>query len=413
VAMECKGIHPLQEQGLRPKPPLHWRVVCESVQIAKDVLIPNFLWWIPKDDVLKVDWRNLIIYLTNESKIDFFSSEQEAEKFGSTKLHGIYYDEEPREDIYNMSLPALIDYAGIILMAMTPVHGISWVYDRVWLASKQPSSEIFSIKASVWENPYIPDEQKRTILEDLQGDERKVAEYGDWVQFAGLVWPEFKNEYVGKGGHIIDPFPLPKEGTVYMAIDPMDRTQAVLWLKVLPSKRLIFFDELLTEDMLVEDVARLIKEKEKTMGFVDDSNRYIDWNASRVDPVSGQSVLAEYARDPFNICCSPAVKDWVLGKSIGKEYWNARDKDGKPLCVVFSTLKHFRRQLVHYVHADYKRTGEQHNLPNKPKKKDDHLPDCARYLFAVRPEYINQVESMQRVEIPHLHPLSGRMREPR
>ena len=415
IVLELVGKHPLQIQGKRPFPPLYWRACAPDFPTIDKVLAPEFIHWLPKDCFDRYDSRNKILYCKQDSpargsKIDFLSYEQELEKFGAAKRHGLMLDEEPPEDVYNESLMRLIDYGGRIVICMTPIKGMSWIFDRIWLISKDPDSDIFSVKASIWDNPYILKEEKEKILKELQGDERKVREFGDWIEFAGLVWPEFKNDDVKNGGHVIDPFPLPKEGTIYMAIDPMDRTQAVLWLKVLPSGRLIFFDELLVDDLLIEDVARLISEKEKGLGGVEDSNRYIDWNASREDPVSGQSVLAEYAKSPYNICCSPAVKDWVLGKSIGKEYWNARDTDGKPLCVVFSTLKHFRRQLVHYVHADYKRDREQRNLPNKPKKRDDHLPDCARYLFAVRPGYIREEDNMQRVEIDHLDPMSARIR---
>jgi len=413
IVLELVGKHPLQDKGLRPKPPLYWRACSPDFPTIDKVLAPEFKHWIPKDCFEKYDSRNKILYCKENSpargsKVDFLSYEQELEKFGAAKRHGIMLDEESYEDQYNESLMRLIDYKGRVIICMTPIKGMTWVFDRIWLPSLDPSSDIFSVKASIWDNPYISAEEKENILKELQGEERRVREYGDWVEFAGLVWPEFKNDYVENGGHITNPFPLPEEGTIYMAIDPMDRVQAVLWLKVLPSGRLIFFDELLTEDLRVEEVARIIKEKEKLMGYIDGTNRFIDWNASREDPVSGQSVLAEYAR--FDICCSAAVKDWVLGKSIGKEYWNARDTGGRPLCVVFSTLKHFRRQLVHYVHSDYKRNKEEHNLPNKPKKRDDHLPDCARYLFAIRPKYTSQQESMERVEIDHLDLRSARIR---
>jgi len=410
VVLELVGKHPLQAQGLRPKPPLYWRACAPDFPTIDKVLAPEFIHWVPKDLFDKYDSRNKILYLKNGSKVDFLSYEQEVEKFGAAKRHGLLLDEECPEDRYNESLMRLIDFGGRVIMCMTPVKGMSWVFDRIWLTSLQPGSDVFSIKASIWDNPYIPDEEKKKIVEQLQGDERKVREYGDWVEFAGLVWPEFKNSNVKDGGHIIDPFPLPKEKTVHMAIDTMSRIQAVVWLAVLPSGRLVFFDELETEDLVIEDVAKIILEKEKGWGITP-YMRIIDWNASTPEPTTGNCVLNEYAR--FGIVCCPAVKDWQLGKSIGKEYWNARDVNGHPLTVVFSTLKKSIFGILHYVHDDPRRK-QNPDLLNKPKKtKDIHLPDDFRYLFAIRPEYIDEVESMQRVEIPHLHPLSGRMREPR
>jgi len=401
VVLELTGRHPLQDKGLRPKPPLYWRSCAPDFPTIDKVLAPEFIHWIPKNEFDRYDSRNKILYLKNGSKVDFLSYEQELEKFGAAKRHGLLLDEECPEDRYNESLMRLIDFGGRIIMCMTPIRGMSWVFDRIWLPSLQPKTEIFSVKASIWDNPYIPDEEKRKIVEQLEGDERKVREYGDWVEFAGLVWPEFKQDV-----HVLDPFPLPKEKTVYMAIDPMSRTQAVVWLAVLPSNRLIFFDELLVDDMVIEDVARLILEKEKSMGSI--YMRLIDWNASIISPTDGRSILGEYAN--AGISCAPAVKDWILGKAIGKEYWNARDKDGHPKTIVFSTLKHTISHILHYVHDDPRRRMDI-EPPNKPKRsKDIHLADDIRYLFAIRPEYITAESDAAPLEIPHLSPLSIKMR---
>lgn len=395
--MECDGIHPLQEQGLRPKPPLHWRVVCESVKIATDVLMPDFLRWIPKRHVQKVDWRNLIIYFTNGSKIDFFSSEQEVEKFGSTKLHGIYFDEEPREDIYNMCLPALIDYAGIVLMAMTPVHGMSWIYDRIWMASKDDDSDIFSVKASVWENPYIPDSQKETILKDLQDDERKIAEFGDWVEFAGLIWTEFDRKV-----HCIPRFELDFEKVIdgkkvvvkptrYMAVDPMGRAIACLWVAVYPNGRTIVYDELWIENASYEEI---IKEIVKHDGGPI-KRRWIDWNAWSPGAGGGTTLASELfkasKRLKHKIGFAPAQKgpgSVRKGNIIVSEYLKKRDVNGNPLLLFFNDLKMTKYQISHYVYGGSRKTEEKHDPSSKPKDKDKHFPDCLRYILSTRPKYI-------------------------
>lgn len=397
VTMECEGVHPLQKQGLRPKPPLDWRVCGESFKIINDVLIPDFLHWIPKDSLLKCDYRNQVIHFKNGSKIDFLSYEQEVGKFASAKRHGVYFDEEPPEESYKESLMRLVDYGGIVLMAMTPVRGLSWVYDKVWLPSLDEDSDVFSIKISIWDNPYVSDKEKEKILKDFEGDDRKVREFGDWVEFAGLIWPEFDRKK-----HCIPRFDLDFEKEIdgkkivvkptrYMAVDPMGRAIACLWLAVYPNLRTIVYDELWIENASYEEIVKEILKHDD--GII--KRRWIDWNAWSPGAGGGTTLAGELfkASKKLNrrLGFAPAQKgpgSVKKGHLIVSEYFQTKDVNGNPMLLIFDDLKMTKYQISHYVYGGSRKTEEKHDPSPKPKDKDKHFPDCLRYILSTRPKYI-------------------------
>lgn len=413
IVMECKGIHPLQEKGIRPKPPLDWRFCGESFKIITDVLIPEFLHWIPKEDLLRVDYRNLVIYWKNGSKIDFLSYEQEAYKFASAKKDGVGFDEQPYENQYNESIARLIDYGGIILLSLTPVKGMSWIYDRVWLPSQDEGSKIFSIKASIWDNPYISDDKKKEYLDQFEDDdEKRVREFGDFIEFAGLIWIEFDRKI-----HCVPRFELDFEKEIdgkkvvvkptrYMAVDPMGRAIACLWVAVYPNGRTIVYDELWIENAGYEEIIKVIVEHDD--GPI--KRRWIDWNAWSPGAGGGTTLASELfkasKRLKYKVGFAPAQKgpgSVKKGNLIVSEYFKTKDVNGNPLLLIFDDLKMTKYQISHYVYGGSRRSEETHDPSPKPKDKDKHFPDCLRYILSTRPKYISEQGTIIR------SPISGKI----
>src|SRR5213078_4149038 len=91
--------------------------------------------------------------LENESTIEFMSYEQDTEKFAGTSRHGIWFDEEPPQDIYTECLLRTLDVGGDVWITMTPVEGMTWVYDDLYIAGAT-SDEIDVVEVGVEENPH-------------------------------------------------------------------------------------------------------------------------------------------------------------------------------------------------------------------------------------------------------------------
>jgi len=405
VVLELEGKHPLQLAGLRHMPPMKWRAICVDFDAVDEKLEPEYEYWLPKRSFLKWDARRHILYTTNGSQVDFKTYEQEVNKFGQVPRDGIHFDEEPPEDIYNESLKRLIDrYAGRVVFGMTPEYGMTWVFDAIWLrgiSNEKKDKDFWAINCEIWDNPYISDKIKKDFLDKITDPVlREIAATGKWVEFHGLVWPSFS-----RLEHTHDKFDLEwliegeeekVQPTRYMAIDPMDRLIACLWMAIYPNGRIVFYDECLIEDASPREIADEIFKRDG--GKI--KRRWMDWHAWDTDPTSRSTLARELARQ--GVRCVKAVRDWNLGKIVVNEYLKKRDIHGKPKVIVFNTLTNLVRQLTHYVHDSDRRYERKHNPKNVPRKKDDHLADCFRYLLVSRPRYIEPVALVKK------DPITGR-----
>lgn len=64
------------------------------------------------------------------SEVGFKSCDQGRAKFQGTSLDWVWFDEEPPEDIYLECKMRVIDKEGDIWGTMTPLMGLTWVYDK-------------------------------------------------------------------------------------------------------------------------------------------------------------------------------------------------------------------------------------------------------------------------------------------
>lgn len=399
MLMEVLGKHPLQKEGKLPQPPVHWWACTKSWKKVDGVLAPEILRWTPKGALKRYDSRNHIFYFNNGSRIDILVYEQEPGEFASDKLHGIMLDEveECKETQWEECLVRVIDYHGRITMNGTFVFGRNFVYDKVYLPSLEEDSDILWLKVSIWDNPYIPDKEKEEALKGLDGDVRKVREFGGWIEFAGLVWPEFDRKT-----HCIPRFELDFEKEIdgkkvvvkptrYMAVDPMGRAIACLWIAVYPNERAIVYDELWIENASYEEIVKEILEHDG--GPI--KRRWIDWNAWSPGAGGGTTLASELFKASKKLGqrmgFAPAQKgpgSVKKGILIVSEYLKRKDVNGHPLLLFFDDLKMTKYQISHFVYGGSRKTEEKHDPSPKPKDKQKDFPDCLRYILSTRPVYI-------------------------
>lgn len=67
------------------------------------------------------------------SRLSFKSADQGREKFQGASLDFVWFDEEPPKDIYEECLMRVLDRKGDLFCTMTPLKGLSWVYDEIFL----------------------------------------------------------------------------------------------------------------------------------------------------------------------------------------------------------------------------------------------------------------------------------------
>jgi phage terminase large subunit-like protein len=225
AAYWARGNHPYR----RITRPTDGWVVSLTNEVQRDVAQKKLLSYLNPAWIVDVktrmgradDLENAIIdYILVESihggvsRIGFKSCDQGRGKFQGTSLDWVWFDEEPPEEIYQECQMRIIDRRGDIWGTMTPLMGLTWVHDVIYLNERNdPNVWCGSMQWS--DNPWLSDEEIRTLEATMTDEEREARQYGRFVAMSGLVYKEFNEQH-----HVIDPFPVPREWYDTISIDP-------------------------------------------------------------------------------------------------------------------------------------------------------------------------------------------------
>lgn len=221
----ARGIHPFRQNR---KDVFGW-VVSLSQQVQRDVaqakilkyLSPRFI----EDIVMQEGKRSspeygIIDYIVvknalgGTSKIGFKSCDQGREKFQGASLDFVWFDEEPPKDIYEECRMRVFDKCGDIFGTMTPLKGLTWVYDEIELNEKN-DPQVWCEYMQWEDNPYLDKGEIEAMCKSVSKSDQLSRRYGKFSTGEGLVYPEFDQSV-----HVIDPFDIPKEWQENISIDP-------------------------------------------------------------------------------------------------------------------------------------------------------------------------------------------------
>ncbi|HET7713250.1 MAG TPA: terminase family protein [Patescibacteria group bacterium] len=386
------GRHPFRET---PPPPVRGRVVSVDFLngIAK-IILPQFKQWLPPSDLKGGSWDTAYnkelrtLTLANGSSVEFMSYDQELDKFAGTSRHFVHFDEEPPEVIYTENVARLVDTGGSLWITMTPVEGMTWVYDTVYEPGKEGQNpNIDVIEVDMTENPYLNQDDVQEFLDSLSADERKARGSGQFVQMGGLIYKTFDPKPGGL--HVIEqstmeaPTP-PKDWLWVVSLDHgFNNPTAILWHGISPDGRALTFHEEYGSGRVIEDWARTIHSINREFGRTPDY--YIgDPSIKNTDPITGTSIHQEYIK--YGIPFQLANNDVKAGLIRVARYMEPR-KDGIPLWRVTSNCRNLIRELTRYRWKTYssKKLASTNNPFDEPHKKDDHASDSLRYFIMSRP----------------------------
>lgn len=195
VARYVLGIHKLRIINI----PVEAWCACPSYDMQKETTQKKLEKYLPVNEIEHITYIKAgtwgEIKLKNGSKINFKSYEQGREKFQGAGKRLIWFDEEPPKDIWEEC--TVRAEAGVpldIIMSMTPIKGMTWVYNDLF--QKTGRSDLFISTASWDDNPYLNEEQKNQMQTNLSDEAVKVRRFGQFVQRVGLVcnwWDRVKN----------------------------------------------------------------------------------------------------------------------------------------------------------------------------------------------------------------------------
>ncbi len=412
-AVECvymaRGIHPYREN----RKDVNGWVVSLSAQVQRDVAQKKILRYLRKDWIEEIvmlsgrrdspedgiiDFIKVKNVLGGSSVIGFKSCDQGREKFQGTSLDFVWFDEEPPEDIYRECRMRVIDRRGDIFGTMTPLKGLTFVYNEIFL-NRHADPEVWYEFVEWSDNPYL-DEREIKLLERSM-DERtlQTRRYGKFATAAeGLVYPEFDENI-----HVIEPFALPKEWQDNISIDPgLNNPLSAHWYAVDFDDNVYVVFEHYEAGRDIDYHANAIKSICEKLGWKRDSRGRI---TALIDSAAKQRTLAGvksvvelfYER---GILVNPDVeKDLFSGIARVKSYLN--QKNGLPNIYIFNTCTHLISELKGY----YWGSGDS------PRKVNDHSLDEMRYYLMTKPkkaETENRRSPIQKDKEKRLRKLSNK-----
>ncbi len=379
----ARGTHPYRKN----KPNVFGWVVSPTAQVQRDVAQKKVLHYLRPDwiaDIVMTSGRKdspqtgvidqIVVknVFGGTSVIGFKSFDQGREKFQGSSLDFVWFDEEPPKEIYEECLMRVIDKRGDIFGTMTPLKGLTFLYEEIYLNRKN-NPEIWYEFMEWADNPYLSPKEIKLMESTLDESTLQSRKLGRFCTREGLVYPEFDERV-----HVVQPFPVPPEWQDNISIDPgLKNPLSAHWYAVDYDENVYVIAEHYAAGKDIDYHAQAIHAMSESLGWKRDGkgrvSALID-SAAQQRTLASQKSVAElfYERD---ILANPRVeKDLFSGISRVKSYLNRGN--GLPHLYIFSCCPNLIREIKSYFWG----SGDA------PVKRDDHAMDELRYYLMSRPK---------------------------
>ncbi len=379
----ARGIHPYRENRENVE---GW-VVSLSTQVQRDVAQKKILHY------LNPDWIEDIIMISGKkgspkngvidtiiiknvfgglSKIGFKSCDQGREKFQGASLDFVWFDEEPPYDIYLESKMRILDKGGDLFGTMTPLKGLTWVYNEIYL-NENNDENIWHIHMQWDDNPFLNNKEVLSLASSLSQDELNSRRFGLFSHQGGLVYSDFREEI-----HVIEPFKVPIDWYDKLSIDPgLNNPLSCHWYAVDYDGNVYVIAEHYEAGQDVIYHSNKIKEISKQLNWHKESNgnylALIDSAANQRTLSSVKSVSELFFENGISVNAN-VNKDIFTGISRVKSY--LKNSLGETKLFIFKNCVNLIKEFKSYY------WGQN----DTPRKTNDHALDELRYYIMSRPE---------------------------
>lgn len=360
-------------------PPFHCRIVApDFISTMEGVIFNKLREWAPKSQLEGGEWSRAydkarrLLWFKNGSFFQFLTFEQDVDKHSGAALHRVHFDEEPPEAIRRENLMRLIDYSGDELFTMTPLLGMTWMYDQLyepWVKGELKHATLVTVDMD--DNPYLDAVAKERTLAGMSEEERRARKEGRFVHFGGMVYPEFRRDE-----HVVPQLDgLPERCLTYVGIDPGIRgLAAAVFVAVDDEGSMIVFDEIGLKGSTAAEMAREIKMTLARWG-TEPRAFIIDPAARNLSHQTGRSDQMEYADN--GIYAYPGQNDRAVGIGRVKTFLRTHRLMIAANCT--GLIDEFNK----YRWKSQSRTED--DPKQEPVKTNDHRLDALRYVIMSRP----------------------------
>jgi phage terminase large subunit-like protein len=383
-AVECvymaRGIHPFR----RNRENCDGWVVSVSYEVQRDVAQKKILRYLKREwieDIVMAEGRKgaplygiiekIIVrnVFGGLSSISFKSYEQGREKFQGASLDFVWFDEEPPRDIYDECRMRVFDRAGDIFCTMTPLKGLTFVHDEIYL-NRYGNDEVWYIEMQWDDNPHLKPEEIKAMSESFSDDVLESRKYGKFSAANGLVYPEFEERV-----HVVEPFDIPREWQDALSIDPgLNNPLSCHFYAVDFDGNIYVVAEHYERGRDIDYHTKKIFEIADRLGWRRDAKgrlcALIDSAASQHTLAASKSV-AELFYDGGILVNTKVNKELFSGIARVKNLLKKRP----PTVFIFENCVNLIRELKSYRWGD----------GDSPVKKDDHALDEFRYYVMSKP----------------------------
>lgn len=372
----ARGIHPFRAN----KDDIDCWVVSVSRDVQKQVAQKKVLQYLDKNWIDKVvmisgskdspqygviDFIVVKNVFGGKSKIGFKSCESGRDKFQGASLDFVWFDEEPPYEIYQECRMRVVDRQGHLFGTMTPLKGLTWVYDEIYLNCHN-SDQVWCEFMEWADNPYLSADEITALSQSMSQDMLDSRRYGRFAACCGLVYPEFDVNL-----HVIQPFFPPMEWQDKLSIDPgLNNPLSCHW----------YCKDFDGNVYVVAEHYEAKRDVKYHAARIKEICQRLDWHTDKfgcvetlMDSAANQRTLSGQR----SVCQLFAEEGLAVNTRVNKDVYTGINKvkamlqpvDGKPRLYVFSSCVNLIREIKGYFWGN----------DDAPVKRDDHAMDELRY----------------------------------
>lgn len=412
------GRHPYRPD-LNALGPTRGRVVAvDFINGVEKIIFPQYKQWLYPSAIRGGAWETAYdkstrtLNFSTGSFIEFLSYDQDLDKHAGTSRHWIHFDEEPPHPIYVENMARLIDTDGDFWITMTPVEGMTWIYDELYepfIGKDDSPVEIIEINSR--ENPYLKEKAIDSFTGSIDDNEETARIQGGFVRKGGLIYKNF-DPTVG-GLHVLrNEIEHPaevfkgKDWLWFLGLDHgLNNPTAALWVAFDRNGYGVQFDEHYKNELTVEEHAAIINARIKEHGRRPDIF-VCDPSMANRNAITKTSVLEEYTK--WGLHFVSGNNDVKSGIIRVKKYWKPRKYVGRrpdffkefpqefPLLMISPKCEKTIWEAKRYRWKTYrdKKLQYENNPYDEPHKKDDHAMDALRYIIMHQPDLFAKREGL-------------------
>lgn len=368
-----------QVQKLRARPGLIAWAAINTSDMLGETLWPKYKEFLHPSEYYEPAWANKrkgipsFVQLRNGSQLWFKTYAQGRQVFQSASVDDILLSEEPEDpQIIIESIARTGDRGGQVCLDMTPLFGKTWPYFHIDQANKPGVVE--SWRCSLFENPFVEEAYKQTLLSLYGADEIDRRIYGLFTILEGAILKEWDDTV-----HVLHDFPvMPSTWPHIRSIDLGARNPFVCgWYALAPDGILYKYDEYYNpnkeRNTTIETHADNIRAREE-QHIADGRVILREGRYYITTTICDWELQTRIELEKHGIVTEPATKQKKLSWELANRILKQRPASFQvaPWCI--NTL----REIPNY---HYKRVRVGAEIREEESKVDDHTVDETLYAM--------------------------------